>query len=228
MAGVVWLGATCTPFIQDTNENTPLNSNSPETNNSASTSNLNSSEIDTSDWLTYTNEEYGFSFRYPGEWLIKQEWLEQGLAGSKYNIQLQNQRSDTILFFLTTNDFIRKEGEGAVMYLTGPVNGNDEFTVHYLQTKGLPIYKSTSIDTKNQNIYYTLDSYGGSKVGLLAIFQNESQPFSFLTIYSTLASWSNIVDTSEIDEFLKKFESGKFENQEVTSEYLAIVGTVDF
>ncbi|MBI2415468.1 MAG: hypothetical protein HYV33_02260 [Candidatus Kerfeldbacteria bacterium] len=33
-------------------------------------------EIDTSDWLTYTNEEYGFSFRYPGEWEIidKEQW----------------------------------------------------------------------------------------------------------------------------------------------------------
>lgn len=28
----------------------------------------NTAAIDTSEWLTYTNEEYGFSFRYPREW----------------------------------------------------------------------------------------------------------------------------------------------------------------
>lgn len=27
-------------------------------------------EVDTSDWLTYTNEEYGFSFRYPEDWAV--------------------------------------------------------------------------------------------------------------------------------------------------------------
>lgn len=26
--------------------------------------------VDSSDWLTYTNEEYGFSFRYPTDWTI--------------------------------------------------------------------------------------------------------------------------------------------------------------
>ena len=28
------------------------------------------SEVDTSDWLTYTNDEYGFSFRYPDTYII--------------------------------------------------------------------------------------------------------------------------------------------------------------
>lgn len=33
-------------------------------------------EIDTSDWLTYENEEYGFSFMYPGDWSISDTTVE--------------------------------------------------------------------------------------------------------------------------------------------------------
>jgi len=32
---------------------------------------INLESSDTSDWLTYENEEYGFSFRYPGDWTAK-------------------------------------------------------------------------------------------------------------------------------------------------------------
>lgn len=44
--------------------------------------NTNSSyEIDTSGWLMYTNEEYGFSFRYPGDWAL--EVIQEGGLGTK-------------------------------------------------------------------------------------------------------------------------------------------------
>lgn len=39
-------------------------------------------EVDTSDWLTFENEEYGFSFKYPGDWEVL-EVQEEGLDIAK-------------------------------------------------------------------------------------------------------------------------------------------------
>jgi len=35
-------------------------------------------EIDTADWKTYRNEEYGFEFKYPGEWVLNE--IENGIS----------------------------------------------------------------------------------------------------------------------------------------------------
>ncbi|OGY78358.1 MAG: hypothetical protein A3B74_01200 [Candidatus Kerfeldbacteria bacterium RIFCSPHIGHO2_02_FULL_42_14] len=49
-----------------TTANSPVNEN---VNTPVNNTNTIESDVDTSDWLTYTNEEYGFSFRYPGNWM---------------------------------------------------------------------------------------------------------------------------------------------------------------
>lgn len=72
-SSVALLGAACWKGA-GTNGNAGAGNGNAEVNVNVAantTTNTNSaSEIDTSDWLTYMNEEYGFSFRYPGEWKI--------------------------------------------------------------------------------------------------------------------------------------------------------------
>lgn len=86
VGSLVFLGGVCTKIPQantksaasstntgsdvnvQTNSVVEINSNT----NANSHENTNASVLDTSDWLTYTNEEYGFSFRYPGDWGINE------------------------------------------------------------------------------------------------------------------------------------------------------------
>lgn len=47
------------------NTNAVVNTNTVENVNDTNNNEVSEEEIDTSDWLTYENEEYGFSFKYP-------------------------------------------------------------------------------------------------------------------------------------------------------------------
>jgi len=50
-----------------------------QTDTSDADSSATTTEDETADWQTYTNEEYGFSFKYPADWEIsKKTFSEQG------------------------------------------------------------------------------------------------------------------------------------------------------
>lgn len=72
---------TATDTVSDVNTtnanvNTEVVANTNEVVTNANTNVVDDSEeaeVDASDWQTYTNEEYGFSFRYPSDWQIAQD-----------------------------------------------------------------------------------------------------------------------------------------------------------
>ncbi len=58
--------STATSKVNTANTNTTINTNASVNANANENTNTEvSSDVDTSDWLTYTNDEYGFSFKYP-------------------------------------------------------------------------------------------------------------------------------------------------------------------
>lgn len=59
--------------------------------------------IDTSDWLTYENEEYGFSFKYPAEYGEVTVTVSSGTEGSKLRGSFS--ATDAIIFGGDTKDY---------------------------------------------------------------------------------------------------------------------------
>lgn len=206
------------------NENTEVNVNVSANTNTNTNS---AGEIDTSDWLTYTNEEYGLTFQYPTNWNVKQEWLEKGSEGEKYNIFLQNQAKESILFFLTTKDFASEEGEGNDLYVIGePLTSK----IEDLKKRGLPIYASYKKQPELKTTYYIVTTYTETSLSLLTLLENQEKQYPFMSINSPgLSYWRDLeVDSSEINTAIKKFESGNLPNQQSNNEYLQIVRTIQY
>ncbi|OGY78375.1 MAG: hypothetical protein A3B74_01290 [Candidatus Kerfeldbacteria bacterium RIFCSPHIGHO2_02_FULL_42_14] len=231
-ASFVLLAGCSTQTATNTNANV-VNANTTvevaDTTNENTNKKDETGEVNTSDWQFYSNNIYDLSFQYPQNWSIKQEWLEQGQIGEKYNIFLQNEHADSILLFLTTSDFVADEGEGDPLYLTGTIIEDKKDIIEVLKDRGLPIYKTYDVQSKLYNIYYTVETYGGTKLSLLTLFQNESRKFPFFTVHSPLlAGWSDRVSSAEVDSTIQKYESGNLKNQQTINEYIKIVATVRY
>lgn len=105
IGGMVFLGGVCTKIGTDVAVNSNAGANSSISNRNENT---NSSEIDTSDWLTYTNEEYGFSFRYPMDWNLAETTSGISLTSPEL---VNNTYRNSMTLSVTQNDFDSQKKE---------------------------------------------------------------------------------------------------------------------
>ena len=104
-------GNTNEVVVENTNVVSNTNINTPNTNVGANANeNTNSdqgSEVDTSDWLIYTNDEYGFSFKYPVEWGSVE--AQSGLPAGEVSLLFSNRENATDEYLITPIVFVTKE-----------------------------------------------------------------------------------------------------------------------
>ncbi len=81
LTAVILSGCLAKPQV---NSNQPINQNINQNINIVPTTTT--GEIDTSDWKTYRNEEYGFEIKYPDDWVF-QEFREGNKVGEENKIK---------------------------------------------------------------------------------------------------------------------------------------------
>ncbi len=146
---VALLGASCWKGIQTNTNVAVLNGN---TNSS--------DQIDTSDWLTYTNEEYGFSFRYPDTSKLVENENNLPYPGISFlnDISVDNTKQEdwqgvTVIFVVTDLDLTT---------LTNKIEQSDT-------SQGVTLAKVGSIQNVTLN---GLDAYQGSHATAVGIPTN--------------------------------------------------------
>ena len=81
--------------VTNTNEAVVENANAVLENTNTATGDTNDSDgetIDTSDWLAYTSEDYGFSFRYPSDYTVE-------IVSPGYELRIINNLGEAIKFY---------------------------------------------------------------------------------------------------------------------------------
>ena len=86
--------------------------------------------IDTSDWKTYTNKEYGFSLKYPGEWDVDSSYIYTGNSKAISFINKNYKKSNDLEVF----------PEISIEY------GNNRLDKEYAKFKNLQVFIDKNID----------------------------------------------------------------------------------
>lgn len=171
-------------------------------------------EIDTKDWKTYENKEYGFSFRYPLDWgtpvfgILKNKPFDTGSIAS---VTFVNNKNIEMYFF--SDDYSQGVGEGTSNYFDRKI----DFTFDEEQLKkdvsnkntgiNIPVTYLTKLSLK-ENIILKIVGYRGYVTFQPAVsyivknINDNSQIRNLLVVYS-IGEINDVKNNNEFDSFVK-------------------------
>ena len=171
LAGCTTQTVTNTNTNVVSNTNATVNTNTSNDNTNAvvteSIENTNAdqgSEVDTSDWLTYTNDEYGFSLKYPRDWVLEENEntatdssshgiLSLGTGGHYPTLAVTVKRGLTEEIIQSYREF---DAELSPVLSEDTVTINDTVMIHLIK-KGIDFQVSTYFVPLKENVILILD-----------------------------------------------------------------------
>ncbi len=124
-----------------------------------------SSTIDTSDWQTYTNEEYGYTAKYPNSWTVEEKNIledpyKEGRPGPFRSIDFRSADQEHLL-----NVYLKKSSDVGTSLLGGGIGAGDFVKIDNIDVAGYSVPAIHNIYQGKVKTLFTPDAGAITSIG---------------------------------------------------------------
>lgn len=129
------------------------------------TRNLNAKSQDTTDWQTYTNEEYGYTAKYPNSWTVEEKNIledpyKEGRPGPFRSIDFKSADQEHLL-----NVYLKKSNDVGTSLLGGGIGAGDFVKIDNVDVAGYSVPAIHNIYQGKVKTLFTPDAGAITSIG---------------------------------------------------------------